>query len=310
MHGRGYGDRDLSHLCQGCGAQINHEFLRVGKFKTEVENVIMRDWPLGGTIISMVTGAPDAPPTEADMANWPGSFPNRLFRISLRTPALELIKQPAPTMDDVKMLVERAIADKTVVRDVNSRGPLQTGVLSRFERLAVRKMMTRHWANTSIFALDLGGAVVRQGVFVDKMYTIDWLHSPSARPTMDRLLQKYSRFIHIITTYSEHIAVPTLDVDLGWHTHQLSPRSYYDYTVSKCKKFIDHDDKMDEKSLSENFEWTSKTYETLFGEVYSECTCWYCEGKPCPSIARHAADIRSHPIKAQLLRWKALWQQT
>jgi hypothetical protein len=71
-------------------------------------------------------------------------------------------------------------------------------------------------------------------------------------------------------------------VDLGWHTHQLSPKPYYDYTVLKCKKFIDHDDKMDEDALNTGFEWTSKTYQKLFQGVYSECTCWYCEGKKNP----------------------------
>jgi hypothetical protein len=95
---------------------------------------------------------------------------------------------------------------------------------------------------------------------------------------MQRLLVKYKRFIEIIATFPLHTAVPTLDVDLGWHTHQLSTKAYFDYTFVHCKKFIDHDDKLDEDALSTGFEWTSKTYEKLFQEVYSECTCWYCEG--------------------------------
>lgn len=47
--------------------------------------------------------------------------------------------------------------------------------------------------------------------------------------------------------------------------------------VMKTGKFIDHDDKIDEIKLTSAFEWTSKKYQQLFGEVYSECTCWYCE---------------------------------
>lgn len=72
-----------------------------------------------------------------------------------------------------------------------------------------------------------------------------------------------------MASYALHVAVPTLDVDLGWHTHQLSPKSYYDYTMQKCQKFIDHDDKIEEDALSQAFEWTSKTYEKLYQEVYS-----------------------------------------
>lgn len=74
------------------------------------------------------------------------------------------------------------------------------------------------------------------------------------------------------------VAVPTLDVDLAWHTHQLSPAAYYTWIGEKVGgKFVDHDDKIEENALSAAFEWTSKTYQETYGEVYSECTCWYCE---------------------------------
>lgn len=106
---------------------------------------------------------------------------------------------------------------------------------------------------------------------------MDWLHSPAARETMTRLIEKYWRFIDIMGKYTTRIAVPTLDVDLAWHTHQLSPASYYKWMCSKTGRFIDHDDKIDETKLSTAFEWTSGVYQQLYGEVYSECTCWYCE---------------------------------
>lgn len=106
---------------------------------------------------------------------------------------------------------------------------------------------------------------------------IDWIHSPAARDTMKRLVVKYQRFMQIMAANALQVAVPTLDVDLAWHTHQLSPCAYLDFTYAKTQKFIDHDDKINEDKLSSAFEWTSKTYQEMFGEVYSECTCWYCE---------------------------------
>jgi hypothetical protein len=79
-------------------------------------------------------------------------------------------------------------------------------------------------------------------------------------------------------THSDKLCVPTLDVDLAWHTHQTMPASYYAACTSRGgTKFIDHDDKIREDKLSEAFEWTSKVYQENFNEVYSECTCWYCE---------------------------------
>jgi hypothetical protein len=280
MTGNGYGDRDLSHACHKCGGEINQDLLRVAKFKKETENLIMRDWPLGGTILSTTAGGPDGPIASEAPTHF-NTFPNRLISMALRAKILELTNPNyyyKPTMSDVRDLIENSIKDKNLVKQVNSKSGVQSSALRRQERLAIRKMMSRYWENSSVFALELGGAVIRQSVFVDKMYGLDWLHSPAAKETMKRLLLKYQRFIQIMATYPLHVAVPTLDVDLGWHTHQLSPRSYYDYTVSKCKKFIDHDDKMDEDQLNTGFEWTSKTYQKLFQGVYSECTCWYCEG--------------------------------
>ncbi|KAG9953671.1 hypothetical protein KCU85_g1115, partial [Aureobasidium melanogenum] len=49
------------------------------------------------------------------------------------------------------------------------------------------------------------------------------------------------------------------------------------YTIAKAKNFIDHDDKVAEAKLTDAFAETSKVYQKLYGEPYSECTCWYCE---------------------------------
>jgi hypothetical protein len=275
--GTGYGDRDFSYICHRCGGEINHKFLRLAKFRKDTEKLIMQDWPLGGTILSPASGAPEAP-SEKEWPSYPNTFPNRVVRIELRSRILELTKPNSskkPTMDDVKNMIETAVKDRHVIRRCNSRS------MSNFlkgERLSIRKMMSRYWENASPFALELGGAVIRQSIFVEKMHNIDWLHSPAATDTMRRLLMKYARFIEIIASNPKQNAVPTLDLDLAWHTHQLSPKSYYDYSMRRSGKFIDHDDKMDEDALSAAFEWTSKTYEKLFQEVYSECTCWYCEG--------------------------------
>ncbi len=104
-------------------------------------------------------------------------------------------------MDHIRKMIEQGIQNL----------PLRPG-----EKIAVRNMMSRYWDNSSIFALDLVGAVIRQGTFVEKMHAIDWLHSPAAQSTMKRLLTKYERYFTILKLHPGKTAVPTLDVDLAW----------------------------------------------------------------------------------------------
>lgn len=178
-------------------------------------------------------------------------------------------------MTDIRTEIEGILKDRSYVRKANHSHI--NSKLKRAEKIAIRRMMSRYWDNSSLFALDLVGAVIRQCSFIEKMHSIDWIHSPAATSTMARLVQKYTRYIDIIASNPNHTAVPTLDVDLAWHTHQLYPPSYYYYTVAKTARFIDHDDKIEETALSTAFEWTSKTYQKTYDELYSECTCWYCE---------------------------------
>lgn len=94
---------------------------------------------------------------------------------------------------------------------------------------------------------------------------------------MTRLITKYQRFMKLIANNPRRVCVPTLDVDLAWHTQQLSPQEYHSFTTSMANKFIDHDDKVEDLKLHNAFTWTTQEYQRLYGEVYSECTCWYCE---------------------------------
>jgi hypothetical protein len=129
--------------------------------------------------------------------------------------------------------------------------------------------------------MEPGGAVIRQGAFTNEMQGLDWLHSPASVTTMAQLLTKYDCFFSLMAINTGKTAVHTLDMDLSLHTHQLSPRSYYCYSISKTAgvRYINHDDKIGEDKHSEGIEWTTKQYEKEFNEIYSKCACWHCEGK-------------------------------
>ena len=287
--GSGYGDGKFLIYCPSCSIQIDKELLSVAKLVKDTEYLLARSVPMPGTILEPSSGMPDMiQPGYRGQTNG-RTFPNRLIKRALRIQIIDLIRpgaNPRPTMETVRDLIEKTLADNNALKNIDE---ITTGfgrryVLNPQARVSVRKMMSRYWENFSPFALDLGGAVIRQGIFTEKMYRIDWLHSPSATDTMTRLIKKYTRFIEIMAAYPTKTAVPTLDVDLAWHTHQLSPSAYYRFTVERTTKFINHDDKIDEDKLGQAFEWTSKIYQERFGEVYSECTCWYCESRLPPLI--------------------------
>ncbi|KAI1175598.1 hypothetical protein F4777DRAFT_598479 [Nemania sp. FL0916] len=274
----GYGDANFGSICATCGEILNRNFIEVHKFSTDVKNLLAHGYPMPGTLLDNRTGkAEQLPQDETARKRFQRTFPNRLIRYHLRSKLYD--PQPA-SMEEVRKLFEEALGDFNVIKQVEGVGVLERTKgyrLGKEARVHVRKMMSNYWGNGSAFSLELGGAVTRQGIFTEKMYKIDWLHSPAARDTMSRLITKYERFTEIMGKHQLRVAVPTLDIDLAWHTHQLSPASYYEWMCSKTKRFIDHDDKIDETKLSTAFEWTSGVYQEMYGEVYSECTCWYCE---------------------------------
>ncbi|KAI5201490.1 hypothetical protein E4T42_02282 [Aureobasidium subglaciale] len=270
---QGYADKDFALDCHQCGMQINHDSLCVGKLREDLKKLLQDDVILPGNLLGR-EGLPTKVGLISDSTGWAYfSFPSRLMRLGLARQILDL-KSCDLKMLSVREVVEEYLSNRQAVKEAKWIGT--TSKPYPDESLAIRRMMSRYWENSSPFAIDLVGAVTRQGSFIEKMHTIDWLHSPALSHTIPRLILKYTRFIGIIAKYSK-MAVPTLDVDLAWHTHQLNPSQYLQYTVAKSRTFIDHDDKVVEAKLTDAFAETSKMYQRLYGEPYSECTCWYCE---------------------------------
>ncbi|PGH00734.1 hypothetical protein GX51_05615 [Blastomyces parvus] len=270
----GFGDKNFKAVCNNCGVTITHEKLRVAKFRHDVQRLISRSFPMPGTILNTDGVLQD---TENDYRG--PFFPNSLIKLVIRRPLLNLVdlsQTPSASISMVRDLLGETLADEEKVEKAVHG---EASKPDTEERIAIRKMMSRYWDNSSPFALDLVGAVIRQGTFIQKMDNIDWIHSPALESTMNRLITKYIFFFRIIAENRTEMAVPTLDVDLAWHTHQLSPYQYLTYSTQHADgRLINHDDKVSETKLTTAFQWTSKQYQRITGgEVYSECTCWYCE---------------------------------
>ncbi|KAK0499370.1 hypothetical protein EDD18DRAFT_1460304 [Armillaria luteobubalina] len=134
------------------------------------------------------------------------------------------------------------------------------------------------YTDDRIFSLDLAGAVLRQGAFVDKMCKLGWTEPDFFSSSEDEVALKhctarYHAFLDLISSSPACFFVPTLDIDLVWHTHQLMARWYSRDCLKHVGRFIDHDDKVAEDRLSNAFDITCRAWQDRFGISYTYCGC-------------------------------------
>ena len=134
---------------------------------------------------------------------------------------------------------------------------------------------TSPWSSSCI---SLTAAVQRQVSFVDKMHHWLWVRGPTATTgTLPRALEKYHNFFLLFARFPNETMVPTLDLDVFWHTHQLSPARYYRFCLEVAGRFIDHNDRLGTNVLDDGFKRTGERYAGEFQKEYGGCFCWSCE---------------------------------
>ncbi|KAK7037408.1 hypothetical protein VNI00_011158 [Paramarasmius palmivorus] len=94
------------------------------------------------------------------------------------------------------------------------------------------------------WSLDLVGAVLRQGTFVEKMNDLGWTNASSLNETdatirLQSAVTRYHAFLDLIYSSPKSFFVPTLDIDLVWHTHQLIPSKYEEDCLRFLNRFLD-----------------------------------------------------------------------
>ena len=86
-------------------------------------------------------------------------------------------------------------------------------------------------------------------------------------------VEEYYKFLNLRNYAPDQIIVPTLQIDLMWHTHILSSLTAYQKDcISIMKTEFNHDDSIEDKSLEEYF----KTTKYLWNKHYEED--YYVEG--------------------------------
>lgn len=103
-------------------------------------------------------------------------------------------------------------------------------------------------------------------------------------------LARYKGFLHLIRRNREkslkRFCVPTYDIDLIWHSHQLHPVSYCKDLNELLGKVLEHDDTDSDRTkgmkLDVGFSGTTKQWEETFGTRYWRAGAMYRGSAPTP----------------------------
>ncbi|KAF8593499.1 hypothetical protein BDV93DRAFT_231523 [Ceratobasidium sp. AG-I] len=140
----------------------------------------------------------------------------------------------------------------------------------------VTRILSYYRSPSYPFSIELCGAILRQGSFVDKMVNMGWTepHTFDDDPvTLIRCISRYNAWLDVMSQLTQKMLVPTLDIDLAWHTHQLKHNAYRKDTLALIGQFVDHDDKIEDNKLSDAYDKTAKYWEQRWGVPYHVCGC-------------------------------------
>jgi hypothetical protein len=121
---------------------------------------------------------------------------------------------------------------------------------------------------SSAFSTNLVSASLRQRSFAEKMAN-DWFLGLDSPSNLEKATARYRQFMFVdINMDAENGIVPTSDIDLIWHTHQLFPVEYRRWCFENLNKYVNHDDTVAESDLAVGLKQTVDIWQEKYGEKY------------------------------------------
>ncbi|THH03055.1 hypothetical protein EW145_g6566 [Phellinidium pouzarii] len=214
-NGRGYEESAFLRICQKCGLSVSHDRLRVAKFLKDLPDISTSDQAmLRGTLLN-VNG-------DVELAR-------------ARLIALHVTKALRKDDGSLPLLSETSMAEIFQVLSQNSQTKL------RRDHIAI---LLRPYAQGTPFTHDLVKAV--QGLHRFHLdlgdtgcFNPEYLSGPCKELSV--ACKKYDAFLELIA-FPEGVdgAVPSIDLDLVWHTHQLDGLLYRKTVVELTGVYADH----------------------------------------------------------------------
>ncbi|KAG8820781.1 hypothetical protein FRC17_010054 [Serendipita sp. 399] len=281
---KGFAQTQFVHTCVQCRRDFTKSNIGVRRFCEEVTKrrppsghakrlaVVSDDRVfISETLLRPTTGIIDETASHiatANMLKW--------LDVSL------LILRPIPVgstaQEEVTKLATALNYDHLQLSDALHRGfrpyvlPDRQNPVPKLQRIAVA------YSHAGLASLDLVGAVLRQGSFIEKMVGLDWTRpgrfvlAGDAAPLV-RSIARYHAFLDLMASNPALFLVPTLDIDLAWHTHQLKSPNYRADTLCYLERTPNHDDSIESSGITSGYDITAEAWKARFGVPYSVCGC-------------------------------------
>jgi len=121
-------------------------------------------------------------------------------------------------------------------------------------------------SSTACFSLDLPEAVKRHTTFAEKITQI-YHYDVVPEHMLLAAQNRYVKFMNLIRLKVATNLVPAMDIDLMWHTHQLS-KDYLPWCLKHIGFYVNHDDTIGQSDLDTGLEDTISAFAANFGEDY------------------------------------------
>ena len=171
-----------------------------------------------------------------------------------------------PTWKDIDYSFDQTMAQLKGARLLRM---LSRGNIFISMRIAYQGILYKH------FSIDLVAAALRQREFAMKITAPELapFDSPSA---LDVATTRYHKFLLLMNRKSGNSGknkkfslVPTLDIDLCWHTHQLFFVEYRDWCISHLGTAVNHDDTVAKEDLDSGLKETTNAWTNAYRESYN-----------------------------------------
>ncbi|CAG8715975.1 9028_t:CDS:2, partial [Funneliformis caledonium] len=150
--------------------------------------------------------------------------------------------------------------------DLQKKGLKKESQLKNARKKIVQRVLLSYTGIQLPFSIELISAIHRQREFTGKMVNNKWINCINVQINST---VRYHKFLLLMKEQTNTLLVPTLEIDLGWHTHQIHASLYRAFTQKHLGRLVNHNDNLDKGKLSDGFASTAQAWYKKYNEPYT-----------------------------------------